>query len=75
MLYPMSNGNLMRGTRGLSQTTSIIIAAVIVVLFSGVIMWMLRAALGLLWIVLQIAVLVVAILVVAHFIRKMSKKV
>lgn len=75
MLELLKQHSLQRGARGISSTTAIIIAAVVVVLFSGVVMWMLRAALGLLWIAVEIAVLILVVLVVAYFIRVMSKKV
>jgi len=66
---------LKRAARGISSTAAIIIAAVVVVLFSGIVMWMLRAVLGLLWIAIEIGVLVLVVLVVAYLIRMMSKKV
>lgn len=65
-----------RAERGLSSTWSMIIAIVIVLVCWRIIIVPLLSALGgLLKIVLNLGILVLMVLVVAYFIRVMSKKI
>jgi hypothetical protein len=66
---------LKRAARGISSTASIVIAVAVVLLFSGTILLILRTAMNLLWVAIEIGVLILVVLVVAYLIRVMSKKV
>ena len=64
-----------RQPRGLSQVATIIIAALIVIVGWRLVMFLIGAVTGLLFVAIQIAVMILVFMVLVYAIRTMSKKV
>ena len=64
-----------RRPSGLSQVATIVIAALIVIVGWRLIMFLVGAVTGLLYVAIQIAVMILVFMVLVYAIRVMSKKV
>jgi len=66
--------NTARAPRGISNTAAIIIALLVVLVFGGVIRWIIGAVTGLLFLLIQLAVMILVFIALVYVIKAVAKK-